>query len=112
MVVNVIGWIVLGLIGGCIASKLVDRRGERLKRDISLGIVGAVTSGWGYAAVGVPEVTGFNAWSLMVAGVGAAALLVAWRLVMGMIRGAWGGVDAMRGSAVPVQGSRNRKERM
>ena len=36
MVVNAIGWIVLGLITGLVASKLVNKRGEGLWRDIPL----------------------------------------------------------------------------
>ena len=41
MVMGVIGWIVLGLIAGYIASTLVNKRGEGLPFDILLGIVGA-----------------------------------------------------------------------
>jgi uncharacterized membrane protein YeaQ/YmgE (transglycosylase-associated protein family) len=46
MVMGVIGWIVLGLIAGYIASTLVNKRGEGLPFDILLGIVGAVIGGW------------------------------------------------------------------
>ena len=38
-------WIVLGLIAGFIASKLVNRTGEGMLLDIVLGIVGAVVGG-------------------------------------------------------------------
>ena len=44
MAVNAIGWIVLGLITGLVTSKLVNKRGEGLWRDVPLSIVGAVTS--------------------------------------------------------------------
>ena len=53
MVMGVIGWIVLGLIAGFIASKLVNKRGEGLPFDILLGIVGAVIGGWIFTAAGV-----------------------------------------------------------
>ena len=115
MVVNMIGWIVLGLITGLVASKLVDKRGEGLKRDMLLGIVGAVTSGWVFAAVSAIDVTGFNVWSLMVAVVGAVAFLVAWHLMVGVVGGTvvllviW---DAIRGSAAQVRGSHNNKDRI
>ena len=46
MFTGVIGWIVLGLVAGYIASTLVNRRGEGLLMDIVLGIVGAVIGGW------------------------------------------------------------------
>ena len=115
MVVNAIGWIVLGLITGLVAGKLANKRGEGLWRDIPLGIVGAVTSGWVFTAVGATDLMGFNVWSLMVAVVGATVLLVAWHLVVGVVGGAvvllvvW---DAVRGSASQVRDSRNNKERI
>jgi uncharacterized membrane protein YeaQ/YmgE (transglycosylase-associated protein family) len=52
MVMGVIGWIVLGLIAGYIASTLVNKRGEGLAFDILLGIVGAVIGGWIFNAAG------------------------------------------------------------
>jgi uncharacterized membrane protein YeaQ/YmgE (transglycosylase-associated protein family) len=41
-----LAWIVLGLLTGFIASKLVNKRGEGVIVDILLGIVGAVVGGW------------------------------------------------------------------
>ena len=115
MVVNAIGWIVLGLITGLVTSKFVNKGGEGLWRDIPLGIVGAVTGGWIFTAVGATDLMGFNIWSLMVAVVGATALLVAWHLMVWVVGGAvvllvvW---DAVRGSAPQVRDSRNNKERI
>ena len=81
MVMGVLGWIVLGLIAGFIASKLVNNRGEGLPFDILLGIVGAVIGGWIFNAAGATGVTGFNVWSLLVAVLGAVVLLVAWHAI-------------------------------
>jgi len=81
MVTGVIGWIVLGLIAGYIASTLVNNRGEGLPMDIVLGIVGAVIGGWLFNAFGATGVTGFNLWSLLVAVVGAVVLLVVWHAI-------------------------------
>ena len=39
---SIIGWIVLGLVAGFIASKIVNKQGEGFFLDIVLGIVGAV----------------------------------------------------------------------
>ncbi len=83
MVMGVIGWIVLGLIAGFIASKLVNKRGEGLPFDILLGIVGAVIGGWIFNAAGTAGVTGFNVWSLMVAVFGAVLFLVVWHALRG-----------------------------
>ncbi len=47
-----IAWIVLGLIAGFIASKIVNNRGEGILLDIVLGIVGAVVGGWLFTAFG------------------------------------------------------------
>jgi uncharacterized membrane protein YeaQ/YmgE (transglycosylase-associated protein family) len=41
---SVLAWIVLGLVAGFIASKIVNSRGEGLFLDVVLGIVGA--RGW------------------------------------------------------------------
>jgi uncharacterized membrane protein YeaQ/YmgE (transglycosylase-associated protein family) len=78
---GVLGWIVLGLIAGFIASKLVNKRGEGLPMDLVLGIGGAVIGGWLFNAAGAVGVTGFNVWSLLVAVVGAVVLLVVWHAI-------------------------------
>lgn len=71
-----VAWIVLGLIAGFIASKIVNRHGEGMVLDIIIGIVGAVVGGWIMAGLGGTGVTGFNAWSLLVAILGAVVLLL------------------------------------
>ena len=40
-----IAWIILGLIAGFIASKLVNHSGSGILLDIVIGIVGAVVGG-------------------------------------------------------------------
>jgi len=73
---SIIGWIVLGLIAGFIASKIVNRHGQGVILDIVLGIVGAVVGGWIMAAFGSEGVSGFNLYSMFVAVVGAVVLLL------------------------------------
>jgi uncharacterized membrane protein YeaQ/YmgE (transglycosylase-associated protein family) len=73
---SIIAWIILGLIAGFIASKLVNRHGEGVFLDIVIGIVGAVIGGWIMAALGGQGVTGFNLYSLLVAIGGAIVLLL------------------------------------
>jgi uncharacterized membrane protein YeaQ/YmgE (transglycosylase-associated protein family) len=75
--VSIIAWIILGLIAGFIASKIVNRRGEGLVLNIVLGIVGAAVGGWIMAFFGHEGVTGFNLYSMLVAIGGAVVLLVA-----------------------------------
>jgi uncharacterized membrane protein YeaQ/YmgE (transglycosylase-associated protein family) len=73
-----IAWIVLGLIAGFIASKLVNKTGEGMLMDIVLGVVGAVIGGWLFRTFGMPGVTGLNVYSLVVAVVGAAVFLIVY----------------------------------
>jgi uncharacterized membrane protein YeaQ/YmgE (transglycosylase-associated protein family) len=73
-----VAWIVLGLIAGFIASKLVNKTGEGMLMDIVLGIVGAVVGGWLFHTFGMSGVTGLNLYSLGVAVVGAAVFLIVY----------------------------------
>ena len=60
---SIIGWIILGLIAGFIASKIVNKEGEGFFLDIILGIVGAVVGGWLFSFFGAHGVTGVNIYS-------------------------------------------------
>jgi uncharacterized membrane protein YeaQ/YmgE (transglycosylase-associated protein family) len=71
-------WIALGLIAGFIASKIVNKSGEGMLLDIVLGIVGAVLGGWLFNAFGMPGVTGFNVYSVLVAVIGAVVFLIVY----------------------------------
>jgi uncharacterized membrane protein YeaQ/YmgE (transglycosylase-associated protein family) len=75
---SLIAWIILGLVSGFIASKLINRTGEGIILDIVLGIVGAVVGGWVFNTFGMAGVSGLNLYSLLVAVVGATALLVVY----------------------------------
>jgi uncharacterized membrane protein YeaQ/YmgE (transglycosylase-associated protein family) len=79
---SLIAWIVLGLLAGFIASKIINRTGEGFILDIVLGIVGAVVGGWLFSTFGMTGVTGFNLYSLLVAVVGAAAVLVVYHALV------------------------------
>lgn len=80
---SIIAWIVLGLIAGFIASKIVNKRGEGLLVDIILGIVGALVGGWLFRIFGMNGVTGFNAYSLLVAVGGAVVVLLIYHAITG-----------------------------
>jgi uncharacterized membrane protein YeaQ/YmgE (transglycosylase-associated protein family) len=71
-----IAWIVLGLIAGFIASKIVNKSGEGMILDIILGIVGAVIGGYLFQTFGMAGVSGVNLYSILVAVVGAIVFLV------------------------------------
>jgi uncharacterized membrane protein YeaQ/YmgE (transglycosylase-associated protein family) len=80
---SIIGWILLGLISGFIASKIVNKSGEGFFLDIILGIVGAIVGGFIFTAVGASGITGFNIYSMVVAVIGAIVVLVIYHAVAG-----------------------------
>jgi len=79
---GIIAWLVLGLVAGFIASKVVNKTGEGLIMDIVLGIVGAVVGGWLFTRLGYAGVTGFNIYSMLVAVVGAIVVLLIYHFVV------------------------------
>ena len=81
--VSILAWMLLGLIAGFLASKLVNKTGEGIVLDMALGIVGALAGGWILKQLGQPGVTGLDAWSLLVAVVGAVVLLVLYHTIVG-----------------------------
>jgi uncharacterized membrane protein YeaQ/YmgE (transglycosylase-associated protein family) len=81
---SIIAWIILGLIAGFVASKIVNRTGEGAILDVLLGIGGAVVGGWLFHIFGMSGVTGLNVYSLVVATVGAAVFLAVYH---GLFRG-------------------------
>ncbi len=83
---SILGWIVLGLIAGWIASLIVDNGGKGPLLDIVLGIIGALVGGAIFDALGAVPVTGFNLYSLFIAVVGAVVVLVIYHALMGRRR--------------------------
>jgi uncharacterized membrane protein YeaQ/YmgE (transglycosylase-associated protein family) len=80
---SIVAWIVLGLIAGFVASKIVNKTGEGVVMDIVLGVIGAVAGGWLFNRFGEPGVTGLNLWSIVVAIIGAVILLVFYHALTG-----------------------------
>ncbi len=78
---SILAWIVLGLIAGFIASKIVNKSGEGVFLDILLGIVGAVIGGWLFTRFGAAPVTGVNLYSILVAVVGSIIFLVVYHAI-------------------------------
>jgi uncharacterized membrane protein YeaQ/YmgE (transglycosylase-associated protein family) len=76
---GIISWIVLGAIAGFLAN-LVMGGGEGLIGTIILGIVGAVVGGYiAQAVLHKGDVTGVNVESIVIAALGAIAILFVWR---------------------------------
>jgi len=77
------GWILLGLIAGFVASKIVNKSGQGFILDIVLGIVGAIVGGFLFSLFDVHGVTGFNLYSMFVAVVGSIIVLLIYHAVAG-----------------------------
>ena len=80
---SILAWIVLSLLAGFIASKIINKSGEGVILDIVLGVVGAVVGGWLFSVFGMSGVSGLNIYSLAVAVVGAVVVLVVYHAVTG-----------------------------
>jgi len=78
---SVIGWIILGLIAGFIASKIVNKEGRGFILDIVLGVVGAIVGGWLFGVIGHVGITGFNLYSMFVAVIGSVVVLVVYHAI-------------------------------
>ena len=82
---SILAWIVVGLIAGWLAGRVMRGGGYGLIGDIIVGVVGGLIGGWLASSVlhiGA-EVSGINVESILVAFVGAVILLVLLRLLRG-----------------------------
>ena len=73
---DIITWIVVGLVAGLLASAVVGGIGYGLIGDIVVGIVGAVIGGWLFATLGLTLPFSGIAATITVAFVGAGLLLL------------------------------------
>jgi len=76
-----ITWIILGLIAGFIASKLVNKSGAGILMDIVIGIVGAIVGGFIGDRIGIGGLEGFSLWSIVLSVAGAVIVLLVYRAV-------------------------------
>ena len=80
---SIIGWIILGLLAGWLAGKIMRGSGYGFLGDVLLGLLGAVIGGWITGALLGVDVTGLNIPSLIVAVLGACLLVAISRAVTG-----------------------------
>jgi len=73
--------ILVGLVAGWLAGKLIRGRGYGVLADIFLGLVGGVVGGWMFAAFGVHAHHLFGA--IMISTLGATALVMGTRALTG-----------------------------
>ncbi|HEX7555853.1 MAG TPA: GlsB/YeaQ/YmgE family stress response membrane protein [Leptolinea sp.] len=80
---GILSWILVGLIAGWLAGKVMKGSGFGLLGDILIGIVGALVGGWLTGSVlGLNVgITGFNLTTIVVAFIGALIVLFVLRLL-------------------------------
>lgn len=78
---SILAWVVLGIVAGFIASKIVNKTGEGLIPDLVLGVIGAIVGGWIMERFGEAGVSGLNLYSLVVAILGAIVVLVVFHVI-------------------------------
>jgi uncharacterized membrane protein YeaQ/YmgE (transglycosylase-associated protein family) len=83
MIISILAWIVLGLIVGFIANKLVNKTGEGLLMNIVSGIIGAVSGGELINKLGMAEATWLNLRSVLLSVGGAVLFLVVYHALQG-----------------------------
>ncbi len=85
---GIVAWIVVGLIAGWLASRVMKGRGSGLVGDLVLGVVGALLGGLiASTLLNMPNpVNGINVPSILVAFLGAVILIAILRAVSGRRR--------------------------
>ena len=73
-------FVLIGLIAGALAGRVMRGRGHGMLGDITVGMIGALLGGWIFTMFG-SVAGGEILFSLFTAAIGAIALLVAIRLV-------------------------------
>ncbi|MDQ3082088.1 MAG: GlsB/YeaQ/YmgE family stress response membrane protein [Gemmatimonadota bacterium] len=78
---DLLTWLIVGLIAGVLASLVMGGTGYGLIGDIIIGIVGAFVGGWLFTALGVAVPLAGLPGTILVAFIGAVVLLFVIRLV-------------------------------
>jgi len=78
---DILTWLIVGLIAGVLASLIVGGSGYGILGDIVIGIVGAFVGGWVFHAAGWTAPWGGLAGTIAVAFVGSVILLLILHLV-------------------------------
>jgi uncharacterized membrane protein YeaQ/YmgE (transglycosylase-associated protein family) len=71
-------WILLGGLIGLIGSKIINKTGHGLVRDVLLSIFGAMFAGFLTNLLGESRTAGFDRYSLLVAAVGGFVFLITY----------------------------------
>ncbi len=78
---DLLTWLIVGLIAGLLASLVMGGTGYGIVGDIVIGIVGAFVGGWLFSSLGIATPLGGIAGTIFVAFIGAVVLLFVIRLI-------------------------------
>jgi len=78
---DLLTWIIVGLVAGLLASYAIGGAGYGILGDIVVGILGAVFGGWIFGKLGISMPFGGLPGVIFVAFIGASALLLILRAV-------------------------------
>jgi uncharacterized membrane protein YeaQ/YmgE (transglycosylase-associated protein family) len=81
MIVGIIGWIVMGLIVGFIATKVANLHGDDPRLGFGVACGGAIIAAALYTMISGAGVSAWNLWSLLFATIGAVVGVVTWHAV-------------------------------
>ena len=81
MFIGIVGWVVLGLIIGFVASKFIDLRGDDPRLGIAVACGGAIVGGVLQAVISGSGVLPWNIWSVIFAALGSVIGVIVWHLV-------------------------------
>jgi uncharacterized membrane protein YeaQ/YmgE (transglycosylase-associated protein family) len=74
ILMTIIAWLVVGLVAGFLGSKIVNKHGDGVVRDILLGVIGSFVGGFLFSLLGIHA--GGMIGSIVIATSGAILVLV------------------------------------
>ncbi len=77
---DLITWLIVGLVAGLLASAVVGGIGHGLLGDIAVGVIGAVLGGWIFSTLQIALPVGGLPGTILVAFIGAVVLLAIIRM--------------------------------
>jgi uncharacterized membrane protein YeaQ/YmgE (transglycosylase-associated protein family) len=80
---NLLMFLLLGLIAGWLASVVMRGGGYGLIGDMIVGVLGAFIGGWLFSNFAGRDITGFDLPSILIAFVGACILIAILRVISG-----------------------------
>ena len=79
---NIVVYILVGLVAGFLASRLILGKGRGWLMDIVIGVLGAILGGWLASQLHIPINLGADILNkIVIAFVGAVILLLIWRVI-------------------------------